>query len=185
MNKKGLGKIVVLAIVIIAIIAMVVVVSMNKRTIPPPPPEPEVEINSETGWKIYENEEYGFKVEYPPYGFLTADHHRFSQDSEFYTVEIRIPSPESFLIDINPARGRTLEEYSKSAIAVSEKGGDTAVNDILVDGIPAKKIITMSGNGNEYRYVLFVKEDVGYYISMIGPTFEDAEKMLTTFEFTR
>ena len=124
------------------------------------------------GWKTYKNAQYGFEIQYPSYGFLTRDGWRFSADyGDYYMVEIRIPSPPAFFIDVDPKRNCDAFNFQNS--------------NINVDGNPAVKEIKYFSDGTEYRNVHFIKGEQCYAIQMIGPGFEDAEKMLTTFKFTK
>ena len=135
-----------------------------------------------SAWKTYSNTKYGFEVQYPPNGFLTGDNYRFSADINDYVIEIRIPSPQAFLIEVTSQKD--LESFSKSSISLAKQNGGTVKN-ITVGGVPAVEIFTKSMEGDEYRSVLFVKNGNGYYINLLGPGFENSEKMLTTFKFTK
>ncbi|MEK6895360.1 MAG: hypothetical protein AABX48_02465 [Nanoarchaeota archaeon] len=122
-------------------------------------------------WLTYQNDIYGFEVQYPPYGFLTRDGWRFSADyGDYYIVEIRIPSPPAFFIDVDPKRNCDTFNFQNS--------------NMNVGGNPAIEEIKYFSDGTEYREVHFIKGEQCYAIQMMGPGFEDAEKMLTTFKFT-
>ena len=175
MNQKGFGKasIFLLIIVVIVIISGVIFFfksqkpytndNSNLNTLPQ---------DSTSGeWKIYRNDIYGFEVQYPPYGFLTRDGWRYSADyGDYYIVEIRIPSPPAFFIDVDPKRNCDTFNFQNS--------------NMNIDGNPAIKEIKYFSDGTEYRNVHFIKGEQCYVIQMMGPGFEDAEKMLTTFKFT-
>lgn len=133
-------------------------------------------------WKTYKNDIYGFEVQYPSNGFLTGDNYRFSKDINDYVVEIRIPSPQSFMIEVTSQKN--LSDFSKSSVALAKQNGGITSN-ISVAGVPAIKIVNKYQSGDEYRSVLFVKNGNGYYINLIGPGFDDSEKMLKTFKFTK
>lgn len=174
--------------VIILIITVVVLLiggwiyfEFNTSIFPPSPVSRVATTDTSKEWKIYRNDIYGFEVQYPSYGFLTGNYYRFAKDINDYVVEIRIPS--LFLIEISD--GKNLADFSKTAILASKSYSYSSVNNIIVAGVPAIKIIEKDQSNNEYRKVLFVKDGNGYYIDILGPSFEDAEKMLTTFKFTK
>jgi len=125
------------------------------------------------GWKTYTNTQYGFEVQYPPNGFLTGDHYRFSSDQDYYVVEIRIPSPQAFLIDISPKEKCLIYNISSKS------------NTTVADFPAVKTVMTFGDSEEEYRKVYFENNKNCYSITLLGPGFENSEKMLETFKFTK
>jgi len=180
MNKKAIGKTSIIISTFIAIILIGSVIWFFQSQTSSNEPNANQELveriqkyqeGDKSGeWQTYQNDIYGFEVQYPLYGFLTRDGWRYSADyGDYYIVEIRIPSPPAFFIDVEPKRNCDTFNFQNS--------------NMNIDGNPAIKEIKYFSDGTEYRNVHFIKGEQCYAIQMIGPGFEDAEKMLTTFKF--
>lgn len=180
MNKKAIGKtsIIISAFIVIILIGAVIWFFQSQESSNEPNANQELvekiqkyqEGDKSGEWQKYQNDIYKFEVQYPPYGFLTRDGWRFSADyGDYYIVEIRIPSPPAFFIDVDPKRNCDTFNFQNS--------------NMNVGGNPAIEEIKYFSDGTEYRNVHFIKGEQCYAIQMLGPGFEDAEKMLTTFKF--
>jgi hypothetical protein len=182
MDKKAFGKTGIILLAVIAVIIIALSIWFFKSQTSSNEPNANQELvekiqNYQEGdkngeWQTYRNDIYGFEVQYPPYGFLTKDGWRYSADyGDYYMVEIRIPSPPTFLIDVDPKKNCDKFNFQNSNLNV---GGNLAI-----------KEIKYFGDGTEYRNVHFIKGEQCYAIQMLGPGFDDAEKMLSTFKFIK
>ena len=182
MDKKAIGRTGIIISIFIGIILIGSIIWFFQSQTSPNQPNANQELvekiqNYQKGdksgeWQTYKNDIYGFEVQYPPYGFLTRNGWRYSADyGDYYIVEIRIPSPPAFLIDVDPKKN--CDNY------------DLQNSNLNVGGNPAIKETKYFSDGTEYRNVHFIKGEQCYAIQMLGPGFEDAEKMLTTFKFNK
>ena len=171
------GIIIIVVIVVIAFGGVFAYQYFSKSQIAGPAP------SNVEGWKTYANTEYGFEVQYPPNGFFTGDQYGFP--TGYYIVEIRIPSPQSFMIDISPQKNCL--NFNANAANIYFSGVPAIKSIKIVSGGQEYRDVTLKtlSEGEEYRNVTFVKGESCYSINLIGPGFENSEKMLTTFKFTK
>lgn len=154
-------------------------------------PFPSSTLEDETQkWKIYQNNQYGFTIKYPPEWIHTA---YFSEQGGFFYIAFglarTIDSEPLIVMRIYPHQ-TTLEKFMRYFIGSFEYYVKDDFKSTLVDNVPAKEVISLTQNSQPFILVVFVKEGYGYEFETTGfgegeKTINTARKMLSTFKFIR
>jgi hypothetical protein len=156
------------------------------------------ELPARSGYKTYTSNDFGFTIQYPDSWTATGQYVTTIGTEKKYKVIFDDPSGKSQQdISITPGSpGLSVDDWAgvfQKQLQTNPSVSVVGVYPLVLDGVPAKKLVLSSGSGTdatESTIILAVKGSNAYFMEFTSRKddyagfSQDADNMINTFRFT-